>query len=90
MLELSGSGEFSFADKISVLVPYIAILMQTFAEAVEKFGKLRGVYFLMYCERQAFAESSFLSHSFTFLESICFYFTFIRVHISKNESYEYG
>jgi len=69
MLELSGSGEFSFVDEISVLVPYVAILMQTFAEAVEKFGKLRGVDFLMYRERQPLAESSFLSHFSLFLGS---------------------
>ena len=62
MLELSGSGEFSFADEISVLVPYVAILMQTFAEAVEKFSKLRGVDFLMYRERQPLAERAFLGH----------------------------
>ena len=62
MLELSGSGEFSFADEISVLVSYVAILMQTFAEAVEKFSKLRGVDFLMDCERQPLAECAFLGH----------------------------
>ena len=62
MLELSGSGEFSFADDISVLVSYVAILMQTFAEAVEEAGKHRGADFLMYRERQAFAERAFLGH----------------------------
>ena len=64
MLELLRRGELSFADKISVVVPYVAILMQTLAEAVEKFGKLRGVDFLMYRERQPLAERAFLGHSF--------------------------
>ena len=71
MLERCGRGEFSFADDISVLVSYVAILMQTFAEAVEKFGKLRGVDFLMYRERQPFAECSFLSHSFNVSFGFC-------------------
>ena len=62
MLERCGSGELSFADEISVLVSYVAILMQTFAEAVEKFSKLRGVDFLMYRERQPLAERAFLGH----------------------------
>ena len=74
MLELSGSGEVSFVDEISVLVPYVAILMQTLAEAVEEFSKLRGVDFLMYRERQPLAECAFLGHSFfSFLLSL---FTF--------------
>ena len=62
MLELSGSGEFSFADEISVVVPYVAILMQTLAEAVEEAGKLGRVEGLLDCERQALAERAFLGH----------------------------
>lgn len=62
MLERCGSGEFSFADKISVFVSYVAILMQTLAEAVEEAGKLGRVEVLLDCERQAFAERAFLGH----------------------------
>ena len=63
MLELLRRGEFSFADEISVLVPYVAILMQTLAEAVEEAGKLGRVEVLLDCERQALAERAFLGHN---------------------------